>query len=90
MPLPQQQQQQQRVPCSPEQQGAGTPSAPRAFDSGGWAAATNYLPHRVPLALVALLNGLGRWDLLQARKLHRQHTNSRHQNSTTLLKTAYL
>jgi hypothetical protein len=60
------------------------------FDSGGCAATTSCLPHRVPLAFIALLNGLGRWYLLQARKLHHQHMNSRHQNSTTLLKTAYL
>jgi hypothetical protein len=48
------------------------------------------LPHGVPIAFVALLNGLGRWHLLQARKLHHQHTNSRHQYSTTLLKMTYL
>jgi hypothetical protein len=40
----------------------------KLFDSGGWASTTSCLPHRVPLAFVALLNGLGRWDLLQARK----------------------
>jgi hypothetical protein len=62
----------------------------KLFDSWGWASTTSYLSRRVPLAFVALLNGLGRWDLLQTRKLHSQHMNSRHQNSTTLLKTAYL
>jgi hypothetical protein len=62
----------------------------KLFDSGGWAATTSDLPHRVPDAFVALFNGLGRRHLLQARKLHHQHMNSRHQYSTTLLKTTYL
>jgi hypothetical protein len=45
------------------------------FYSGGWAATTvSCLPHRVPDAFVALLHGLGRWHLLQARKARRQHT----------------
>jgi hypothetical protein len=44
------------------------------FYSGGWAATTfSFLPHRVPYAFVSLLNGLGRWHLLQARKLRHQH-----------------
>jgi hypothetical protein len=61
------------------------------FYGGGWATTTpSCLPHRVPVAFVALLNGLGRRHLLQARKLHRQHTNSRHQYSTTFFKMAYL
>jgi hypothetical protein len=60
------------------------------FDSGGWATTTSCLPHRVPLAFVALLNGLGRRHLLQARKLCRQHINSRHEYSATLVKMAYL
>jgi hypothetical protein len=60
------------------------------FDSGGWATTPSGLPHRVPLAFVALINGLRRRHLLQARKLSRQHINSRHEYSTTLLKTAYL
>jgi hypothetical protein len=83
-------QQQRRVPCSPEQQGAGAPSAPRVLRQWGMATNSSGLPHRVPLAFVALLNGLGRRYLLQARKLHRQHMYSRHRNSTTLLKMVYL
>jgi hypothetical protein len=43
------------------------------FDSGGWATTTSNLPHRVLVAFVALLNGLGRRHLLQARKLRHQH-----------------
>jgi hypothetical protein len=49
----------------------------------------NWLPHCVPIAFVALLNGVGRRHLLQARELRRQHTTSRHKYSTTLFKTAY-
>jgi hypothetical protein len=60
------------------------------FDSGGWASTTSGLPHRVPIAFVALINGFRRRQLLQARKLHRQNMYSRHLNSTTLLQTAYL
>jgi hypothetical protein len=60
------------------------------FDSGGWATTPSGLPHRVPLAFVALINGLRRQHLLQARKLSRQHINSRHEYSTTLLRKAYL
>jgi hypothetical protein len=60
------------------------------LDSGGWAATSSGFPHRVPPAFVALLDGLGRRYLLQARKLHHQHMYSRHRKSTTLLKTAYL
>jgi hypothetical protein len=60
------------------------------FNTGGWATTPSGLPHRVPLAFVALINGLRRRQLLQSRKLSRQHTNSRHKYSTTLLKTAYL
>jgi hypothetical protein len=43
------------------------------FDSGGWATTTSGLPHRVPVAFFALLNGLGRRHVLQARKLRHQH-----------------
>jgi hypothetical protein len=43
------------------------------FNSGGWAATTSCLPHRVPDAFVALFNRLGRRHLLQARKLRHQH-----------------
>jgi hypothetical protein len=86
-PLPQQQ---QRAPCSPEQQGLALHLRQEFFDSGGWAATPNGFPHRVPLAFVALINGLRRRQLLQARKLLHQQVNSRHQYSTRLLKTAYL
>jgi hypothetical protein len=49
------------------------------FYSGGWAATTpSRLPHCVPIAIVTLRNEVGRRHLLQARKLHRQHTTSRH------------
>jgi hypothetical protein len=55
------------------------------FYGGGWATTTpNWLPHGVPIASVTLLNGVGRRHLLQARKLRRQHTTSKHQYSTTL------
>jgi hypothetical protein len=58
---------------------------------GGWATTTpSPLPHGVPIAFDALLNGVGRRHLLQARKLRRQHTNTRHEYLTTLVKTAYL
>jgi hypothetical protein len=60
------------------------------FDSGGWATTPSSLPHRVPLAFVALINGLRRRQLLQARKLSHQQVNSRQEYSTTLLKTAHL
>jgi hypothetical protein len=63
----------------------------KLFYGGGWATTTpSCLPHCVPVAFVTLLNGVGRWHLLQARKLHRQHTNSRHQYLTTLFKMDYL
>jgi hypothetical protein len=38
------------------------------FDSGGWATTPSRFPHRAPLAFVALLNGLRRRYILQARK----------------------
>jgi hypothetical protein len=61
------------------------------FYSGGWAATTlSCLPHRVPDTFVALLHGLGRRHLLQARKLRHQHATSRHKYSTTFFKMAYL
>jgi hypothetical protein len=47
------------------------------FNSGGWATTPSGLPHRVPLAFVALISGLRRRHLLQARKLSRQQVNSR-------------
>jgi hypothetical protein len=75
----------------PSAAGAGAPAVPKALLR--WGLGYDYpsrLPHGVPIAFVALLNGLGRWHLLQARKLRRQHTNSRHEYSATLVKTAYL
>jgi hypothetical protein len=42
------------------------------FNSGGWAMTPSGFPHRVPLAFVALISGLRRRHLLQARKLSRQ------------------
>jgi hypothetical protein len=61
------------------------------FYGGGWATTTpGWLPHSVPNAFVTLLNRVGRRHLLQARKLRRQHTTSRHKYSTTLFKMAYL
>jgi hypothetical protein len=55
------------------------------FYSGGWVATTrSQLPHCVPTTIITPLNGVGRRPLLQARKLRRQHTISRHQHSTTL------
>jgi hypothetical protein len=48
------------------------------FNSGGWATTPSGFPHRVPLAFVALINGLRRRQLLQARKLLHQQVNSRH------------
>jgi hypothetical protein len=48
------------------------------FNSGGWATTPSGFPHRVPLAFVALINGLCRRQLLQATKLLHQQVNSRH------------
>jgi hypothetical protein len=63
----------------------------KLFYGGGWAATTpSWLPHCVPIAFVSLLNGVGRRHLLQSRELRRQHTRSRHEYSTTLVKTSYL
>jgi hypothetical protein len=61
------------------------------FHGGGWATTTPYwLPYHIPITFVTLLNGVGRWHLLQARELRRQHATSRHKYLTTLVKTAYL
>jgi hypothetical protein len=60
------------------------------FNSGGWATTPSGFPHRVPLAFVALISGLRGRHLLQARKVHRQQVDSRHEYSTTLLKMAHL
>jgi hypothetical protein len=60
------------------------------FYGGGWATtAPSWLPHCVPIAFVTLLNGFGRWHLLQSRELRRQYTTSRHKYSTALLLTVY-
>jgi hypothetical protein len=59
------------------------------FNSGGWAMTPSGFPHCIPLAFVALISGLRRRHLLQARKLSRQQVNSRDLYSTTLLKTTY-
>jgi hypothetical protein len=71
-------QQQWWVTCSPEQQGLAFHLRQEFFDSGGWTTTPSNLPHRVPLAFVALINGLRRQQLLQARKLLHQQVNSRH------------
>jgi hypothetical protein len=88
LPLPLQQQ--WRAPRPPEQQGLALHLRQEFFDSGGWATTPSGLPHRVPLAFIALINGLRRRQLLQARKPLHQQVNSRHQYSTTLLGMAYL
>jgi hypothetical protein len=49
----------------------------KLFNSGGWATTPRGFSHCVPLAFVALINGLRRWHLLQARKISRQQVNSR-------------
>jgi hypothetical protein len=61
--------QQLRVPCSPEEQGAGAPSVPGVLRQWGLGCDSSGFPHRVPLAFVSLINGLRRRQLLQARKL---------------------
>jgi hypothetical protein len=59
--------------------------------SGGWATTTpSWLPHRIPVAFISLLYGIGRRNLLQVIEFHRQHTTPRHKYSSTLLKEAYL
>jgi hypothetical protein len=51
---------------------------------GGWAAATSSrLSHRIPVAFVPLLYGVGRRNLLQAMEFHRQHTL--HRDTSTRL-----
>jgi hypothetical protein len=60
------------------------------FNSGGWATTPSRLPHCVPLAFVALLDGL-RWrHLLHTRKISHQKVNSYDGYLTTLVKTSYL
>jgi hypothetical protein len=66
-----------RAPCSLEEQGLALQLRQELFHSGGWATTPSGFPHRVPLAFVALINGL-RWrHLLQARKLSHQQVKSR-------------
>jgi hypothetical protein len=48
------------------------------------------LPHCVPLAFVALLDGLRRRHLLHTRKTSHQQVNSHDRYSTTLVTTSYL
>jgi hypothetical protein len=83
-------QQQPRAPCSPDEQGLALHLRQELFDSGGWATTPSGFPHRVPLAFVALISGLRRRHLLQARKVHRQQANLSHEYPTTLLKMAHL
>jgi hypothetical protein len=49
----------------------------KLFNNGGWATTPSGFPHRVPYALIALVNGPRRRHLLQARKINRQQVNSR-------------
>jgi hypothetical protein len=60
------------------------------LNSGGWAMTPSWLPHCVPLAFVALLDGLRRRHLLHTRKINHQQVNSHDEYSTTLVKTSYL
>jgi hypothetical protein len=60
------------------------------FNSGGWATTPSRLPHCVPLAFVALLDGLRRRHLLHTRKISNQQVYSYDGYSTTLVKTSYL
>jgi hypothetical protein len=46
------------------------------FNSGGWATTPSQLPHCVPLAFVALIDGLRRWHLLHTRKTSHQQMYS--------------
>jgi hypothetical protein len=58
---------------------------------GGWATTTpSRLPHGVPIAFDTLFNRVKKRHLLQSRVLRRQHTRSRHEYPTTLVKAAYL
>jgi hypothetical protein len=59
----------------------------KLLHGGGWAAATfSRLSHHIPVTFAPLLNGVGRWNLLQPMELHRQRTTSRNKYLTTLLK----
>jgi hypothetical protein len=49
----------------------------KLFNNGGWATTPSGFPHLVPFTFVALINGLRRRHLLQARKLSHQQVNSR-------------
>jgi hypothetical protein len=60
------------------------------LNSGSWTTTSSGLPHCVPFAFVALLDGL-RWrHLLHTRKTTHQQTYSYDGYSTTLVKTSYL
>jgi hypothetical protein len=72
------QQQRLRALCSLEELGLALHLRQELFDSGGWATTPSGFPHRVPLTFIALINGLCRRHLLQARKLSHQHINSRY------------
>jgi hypothetical protein len=60
------------------------------FNSGGWATNPSRLPHCVPLAFVALLDGLRRRHLLHTRKISHQQVNLHDGYPTTLVRTSYL
>jgi hypothetical protein len=54
------------------------------FYGGGWAAAgSSWLSHRISVAFVPLVYGVGRQNLLQATEFRRQHTQ--HQDTSTRL-----
>jgi hypothetical protein len=60
------------------------------LDSGSWITNSDRLPHCIPSAVVALLDGL-RWrHLLHTRKTTHQQGCSHDEYSTTLVKTSYL
>jgi hypothetical protein len=72
------------------EQGAGAPTAPRGPRQWGWTTTSGWLPHCVPYAFVALLDGL-RWrHLLHTRTTTHQQGYSCDGYSTTLVKTSYL
>jgi hypothetical protein len=66
-----------RAPCSLEEQGAGAPAALRALQQWGLGYDSQRAPPPYPTRFVALISGLRRRHLLQARKLNRQQVNSR-------------
>jgi hypothetical protein len=60
------------------------------FNSGGWTTTSDRLPHCVPSAFVALLDGLHWRHLLHTRKTTHQQVYSYDGYSTTLVKTSYV